>query len=321
MILRFFVRRVGFAALVLFVLSMFIFLLFYVAPGDPARAIAGDKATAELLEQIRRNLGLDQPLHVQYGIFLSNLLQGDLGFSYRSQLPVIELLASRIPVTLSLVFGAVILMLAIGIPIGVTSARHPGSVRDRLGQVFAIIGISFPTFVLGLMLLYLLFFLPTRAGFTLLPPGGYVPLTEDPLQWMWHLVLPWVTLALVCAAIYARLSRGQLLEIMGEDYVRTARAKGLREGRVVYRHALRSALPALITQLGTDLGVMLGGSIVIEQVFGLPGLGALAVSAVQNQDRPVVIGVVLLGGAFVVVMNIVVDSLYVLMDSRIRTNA
>lgn len=319
MLWRYLLKRVGFALLVLFVLSLFVFALFYIAPGDPARAIAGDKATAEVLAQIRENLGLNEPIYVQYGVFMSNLLQGDLGYSYRSQLPVTEIIADRIPVTVSLVFGAVILWLAIGLPIGITSARHPGSFRDRAGQAFAVVGISFPTFVLGMMALYLLYFIPTRAGVILFPPSGYVPLTESVGQWAWHLLLPWLTLALVSAAIYARLSRAQMLEVLGEDYIRTARAKGLTERRVVYRHALRSAMPPLVTQLGTDIGLMLGGVIVIETVFGLPGLGRLAVTSVANQDRPVIIGVVLVGGLFIVVINIIVDTLYALMDSRIRT--
>ncbi|KQW08098.1 ABC transporter permease [Leifsonia sp. Root4] len=319
MLWRYLLKRVGFAILVLFVLSLFVFALFYIAPGDPARAIAGDKATAEVLAQIRENLGLNEPIYVQYGVFMSNLLQGDLGYSYRSQLPVTEIIADRIPVTVSLVFGAVVLWLAIGLPIGITSARHPGSFRDRAGQAFAVVGISFPTFVLGMMALYLLYFIPTRAGLILFPPSGYVPLTESAGQWAWHLLLPWLTLALVSAAIYARLSRAQMLEVLGEDYIRTARAKGLTERRVVYRHALRSAMPPLVTQLGTDIGLMLGGVIVIETVFGLPGLGRLAVTSVANQDRPVIIGVVLVGGLFIVVINIIVDTLYALMDSRIRT--
>ena len=319
MLWRYLLKRVGFALLVLFVLSLFVFALFYIAPGDPARAIAGDKATAEVLAQIRENLGLNEPIYVQYGVFISNLLQGDLGYSYRSQLPVTEIIADRIPVTVSLVFGAVVLWLAIGLPIGITSARHPGSFRDRAGQAFAVVGISFPTFVLGMMALYLLYFIPTRAGIILFPPSGYVPLTESAGQWAWHLLLPWLTLALVSAAIYARLSRAQMLEVLGEDYIRTARAKGLTERRVVYRHALRSAMPPLVTQLGTDIGLMLGGVIVIETVFGLPGLGRLAVTSVANQDRPVIIGVVLVGGLFIVVINIIVDTLYALMDSRIRT--
>lgn len=316
---RFILSRLAFGILVLFLLSVFVFFLFYVSPSDPARILAGDKATEELMAQIRVKLGLDQPVYMQYLHFVGGLLQGDLGYSYRSSMPVAELLASRIPVTLSLVFGAVVLWLAIGIPIGVTSARHPGTLRDRLGQAFAIVGISFPTFVLGMMALYLLYFLPSKAGLNLFPPGGYVPLTEDPVGWAWHLLLPWLTLALVVAAVYARLTRGQMLEVLGQDYIRTARAKGLTERRVIYRHAFRSAMPPLVTQLGIDIGLMLGGVIVIEQVFGLLGIGNLAVSSVAMQDRPVVIAIVLLGGLFVVTSNLIVDVLYAVMDSRVRT--
>ncbi|MGO4102943.1 ABC transporter permease [Leifsonia sp. YAF41] len=318
---RYLLSRVGFGVLVLFVLSIFVFALFYIAPGDPARVLAGDKATEEALAQIRANLGLDQPIYVQYWTFITNLLQGNLGFSYRSQLPVAEIIMDRIPATVSLVFGGVVIWLCVGIPIGVMSAKAPGSLRDRFGQSFALIGISFPSFVLGMMALYLLYFLPAKAGIHLFPPSGYVPFTEDPGQWFWHLILPWLTLAFVSAAIYARLMRGQMLEVLGEDYIRTARAKGLTERRVVYRHAMRSAIPPLVTQLGTDIGLMLGGVIVIEQVFGLLGVGSLAVSSVNNQDRPVVIGVVLLGGLFVVIVNIIVDTLYAFLDSRIRTAA
>ncbi len=319
--LPFLIKRLAFGLLVLFSLSIFVFVLFFVAPGDPARIIAGDKATPEILNQIRANLGLDQPIYVQYLKFIGQLLQGDLGFSYRSQQAVGELILDRLPATVSLVAGGVVLWLAIGIPLGVMSARHPGTVRDRVGVAFALAGISFPTFVLGMLSLYLLYFLPTKAGILLFPPSGYSPLTEQgPVLWAWHLVLPWITLALVTAATYTRLTRGQLLEVLGEDYIRTARAKGLKERTVIYRHGMRSAMTPLITQLGTDIGLLLGGVIVIEQVFGLAGIGNLAVSAVQNQDRPVVIGIVLIGGAFIVLANILVDIVYVLLDARVRVS-
>ena len=318
---RFILSRIAFGVLVLFLLSVFVFMLFYVSPSDPARIIAGDKATEELMAQIRSNLGLDRPITEQYATFIGNLLQGDLGYSYRSSMPVSELVVSRIPVTMSLVFGGMVFWLAIGIPIGIVSAKHPGSVRDRLGQGFAIVGISFPTFVLGMLALYLLYFVPTKLGFMLFPPSGYVPFGESPLQWAWHLLLPWLTLALVVAAVYARLTRGLMLEVLGQDYIRTARAKGVDERRVTYVHAFRSAMPPLVTQLGIDIGLMLGGVIVIEQVFGLLGVGSLAVTAVAMQDRPVVIAIVLLGGVFVVVSNLIVDTTYALLDSRVRTAA
>ncbi|PZU85455.1 MAG: ABC transporter permease [Shinella sp.] len=316
--IRFLAKRLFFSAFVLFALSLFVFMLFFVAPGDPARIIAGEKATEAQLAQIRTNLGLDRPIYEQYAGFVSKAVQGDLGFSYRNQQPVAKLVVNRIPATVSLVLGGVVFWLAIGIPIGIMSARHPGGLRDRVGQGFILVGLSFPTFVLGMLSLYLFYFLPRQAGFTLFPPGGYKPFLKDPLLWAWHLFLPWTTLALVTAAIYARLTRGNLLQVMGEDYIRTARSKGLSEGTVFFRHGLRATLTPLVTQLGADVAVLLGGAIVIEQIYGLQGVGALAVQAVKNQDRPIIIGVVLLGGLFIVVMNIVVDLLYSVLDPRVR---
>jgi peptide/nickel transport system permease protein len=316
--IRFLAGRVAFGALVLLVLSGFVFFLFFVAPGDPARMVAGDKATEAQLIQIRQNLGLTRPIHEQYLSFLGKALQGDLGFSYRNQQPVTKLIFSRLPATLSLVLGGVLVWLAVGIPIGIMSARHPGGLRDRLGQGFILVGLSFPTFVLGMTSLYLFYFLPRQSGFTLFPAGGFKPFLPNPLTWAWHLALPWTTLALTTAAVYARLTRGQMLDVMGEDYIRTARAKGLSENQVVWKHGMRATLTPLVSQLGADVALLLGGAIVIEQVYGLQGVGALAVQAVNNQDRPIIIGVVLLGGFFIVLANIVIDIAYVLLDPRVR---
>ena len=316
--IRFLLGRIGFAALILFALSTFVFFLFFVAPGDPARMVAGDKATEAQLVQIRTNPGLDRPIHEQYLSFLGRAAVGDLGFSYRNQQPVTTLIANRLPATISLVIGGVIVWLAVGIPIGIMSARHPGGLRDRLGQAFILVGLSFPTFVLGMVSLYVFYFLPRQAGFTLFPAGGFKPFLPNPALWAWHLALPWATLALTTAAVYARLTRGQMLEVMNEDYIRTARAKGLSEGRVVFKHGMRATLTPLVTQLGADIALLLGGAIVIEQVYGLQGVGALVVQAVNNQDRPIIIGVVLLGGFFIVISNIVVDITYALLDPRVR---
>jgi peptide/nickel transport system permease protein len=318
--IRFLVKRIAFAGLVLLLISMFVFFLFYIAPGDPAREIAGQKASPEVVAQIRSNLGLDQPIYQQYGRFISKLLHGDLGISYRNQMPVLDTILDRAPATLSLVLGGVVVWLLVGVSIGIASATHPRSLRDRVGQSFVMAGLSFPTFVLGMLSLYLLYYLPTKAGVHLFPSGGYVPLTQDAAQWAWHLVLPWTTLAFVMAAVYARLTRGQMLEVLGEDYIRTARAKGLPERRVVYVHAMRSAITPLLTQLGADVGVLLGGVIVIEQVYGILGIGNLAVNAVYAEDRPVVIGVVLFAATCVVAANIVVDVCYALLDARVRVH-
>lgn len=317
--IRFILSRIGFAALVLLMLSGFVFTLFFVAPGDPARLVAGERATEAQVIQVRENLGLDRPVIEQYVSFLGRSLSGDLGYSYRNQQPVIELIKNRMPATISLCIGAVILWMLMGIPIGIMSARHPGSLRDRIGQGFILIGVSFPSFVLGMGALYFLYFLPRQAGLTIFPPGGYKPFLANPAIWGWHLLLPWFTLALTSAAIYARLTRGQLLEVLGEDYIRTARAKGLSERKVIYKHGVRSIISPLTTQLGADIAALLGGALVTEQVFGLQGIGSLAVQSVQTQDRPVIIGVVMLAGFFIVIANLIVDFLYMLLDPRIRT--
>lgn len=312
------VKRLLSAVVILILLSVFVFALFYIAPGNPARLIAGEKASKEVLEQVTRNLGLDRPLWQQYLSFVGNAVHGDFGISYRSQMPVADLIAARLPVTFSLVGGAMLLWLLIGIPLGVVSATHPNTWRDRLAQVLSQLFISMPSFVLGMFMLYLLYYLPRRHGMMLFPAGGYGQLAHGFAQWAWHMALPWLTLALLMAALYQRLTRAEMLDVLGEDYIRTARAKGLPEYKVIYKHGLRSTLTVLTTQLGADIGSLLSGSIIIEQVFGLQGVGALAVNSVNSQDRPVVIGVVLLGGFFIVMMNLLVDALHVALEPTLR---
>lgn len=314
---RFLARRLLFGVLVLWLISVAVFMLFFVAPHDPARTIAGRQATAETVALVRHRLGLDQPILTQYGHFLTGLAHGDLGYSYYNSEPVRSLIAVRLPVTLSLTLGGAVLWLIIGVGVGVLAARRPRSPIDRGATVFVLAGLSMPTFLVGLLLLYFLFFRLHLVGVDAFPGGGYVPLTQSPAQWAQHLVLPWLTIALVSAATYSRLTRGALLEVLGEDYVRTARSKGLSDRRVVYRHALRSALTPVVTQLGIDVGALLGGAIITENVFGLPGLGQLAVQSVTTQDLPVIVGLVLLAAFFVVVANIVVDLCYAVLDPRV----
>ena len=316
--LAFLFRRLLFGALVLWLISVAVFGLFFVAPHDPARAIAGRQATAQTIALVRHRLGLDQPVPIQYWHFLTALAHGNLGYSYYNSEPVRSLILTRLPVTLSLTMGGAVLWLALGVSTGVTAARHPRSLLDRAATVFVLGGLSMPTFLVGLLLLYVLFFRLHLLGVDAFPGGGYVPFTQSPMQWAQHLILPWLTLAIVSAAAYSRLTRGSLLEVLGEDYVRTARAKGLSERRVVYQHALRSALTPVVTQLGIDVGALLGGAVVTETVFGLPGLGQLAVQSVTTQDLPVVIGIVLVAAFFVVVANIVVDFFYAILDPRVR---
>jgi peptide/nickel transport system permease protein len=315
---RFLVRRILFGVLVLWLISIAVFVLFFVAPHDPARTIAGRQATAQTVALVRHRLGLDQPVLEQYWLFLTRLAHGDLGYSYYNSEPVRSLIFARLPVTLSLTLGGAILWLVLGVGIGVMAARRPRSVFDRAATVFVLGGLSMPTFLVGLLLLYVLFFRLHLAGVNAFPGGGYVPFTQSPAQWAQHLILPWLTLALVSAATYSRLTRGSLLEVLGEDYVRTARSKGLSERRVIYRHALRSAITPVVTQLGIDVGALLGGAIVTEDVFGLPGLGQEAVQSVTTQDLPVIVGIVLLASFFVVVANIIVDLLYAVLDPRVR---
>jgi peptide/nickel transport system permease protein len=255
---------------------------------------------------------------VQYWHFLRELLHGNLGYSFYNSASVDSLLASRLPVTASLTVGAAAIWVVTGVTVGTLSASRPRSLIDRAATLFVLTGLSMPTFLLGLLLIYVFFFRAHLVGLTWFPAGGYVPLTQDPLGWVQHLLLPWVTLAVVTAAAYSRLTRGSLLDALGEDYIRTARSKGLSQRRVLLRHGLRSALTPVVTQLGIDVGTLLGGAIVTETVFGLPGLGQLAVQSVTNQDLPVIIGIVLVAAVFIVAANIVVDMAYAVLDPRVR---
>jgi peptide/nickel transport system permease protein len=314
----FLVRRTLYGILVLWIISVATFVLFFVAPHDPARIIAGRLATPQTIALVQHRLHLDQPVATQYWHFLTGLLHGNLGYSFYSSTQVNSLLLTRLPVTVSLAVGAAVLWLIGGVLIGVLSAARPGSVLDRAATVFVLAGLSTPTFLLGILLIYLFFYRLHLAGVDVFPAGGYVPLTQSPSGWAQHLVLPWITLALVSAAVYSRLTRSSLLDTMAEDYIRTARAKGLTEREVLFRHGLRSSLTPVVTQFGIDLGSLLGGAIVTESVFGLPGLGQLAVQSVTNQDLPVIIGIVLVAAAFIIVANIVVDAAYAVLDPRVR---
>jgi len=327
---RFLVRRILLGLFVLWVISMIVFAIFYLGPhGAVAQRLAGRQGTPEQVALISHRLGLDDPIWVQYWHFLfgypdpnapNGLIHGDLGYSYYNELPVTTILKQDLPITLSLALGASVIWLVLGVFNGVVSAVHPRSVADRSLTTFALFFYSMPTFVLGLLLLYFVYFKLTLAGIDFFPPGGYVPLSENPSEWAKHMILPWVTLALVLAATYTRLTRGSMLDVLGEDYIRTARAKGLRERRVVYRHGLRSALTPVVTQFGIDLGALVGGVVITEQVFSLGGIGQASIQAINQQDLPVVIGIVLVASAFVVIANIIVDIMYAVLDPRVRLN-
>ncbi len=316
---RFVVRRLLFGVIVLLVISFAVFALFFlVAPGDPAANFVGRGATEQSIQEARIRYGLDKPWYEQYAQYVGRLAKGDLGYSFRNREPVRNTLIDRLPVTASLAGGAALLWLLVGIPIGILAATKPRSLRDRAATFFALGGLSMPTFVVGLLLLYLFFYQLTVNGVDAFPGNGYVALTADPFEWARHLILPWVALATVYAAQYSRITRGSLLEVLGEDYIRTARAKGLSERRVTYRHGLRSALTPVVTLLGIDLGGLLGGAIVTEAVFGLGGIGQAAIQAVFVGDLPVIFGTVMLAAFFIVISSIVVDILYAVLDSRVR---
>lgn len=316
--LRFLVRRTALGAFVLWLITMAVFALFFVAPNNVARTMAGRQASPEVIAQIEHRLGLDQPIWKQYLHFLGNALQGDLGFDYYYSRPVMDMIREALPITVSLALGAAVIWMVIGVGNGLLSAVFPRSFLDRALTGFALFFYSMPTFLLGLLLLYFLYYQLTLAGFDWFPAGGYTPFGRDPADWFMHMLLPWITLALVLAATYTRLTRASMLDVLGEDYIRTARSKGIGERRVVVVHGLRSALTPVVTQFGIDLGQLVGGVVVTETVFSLPGLGKTAIDAITRQDLPVIMGIVLFASAAVVVANILVDLVYAVLDPRVR---
>ena len=314
--LRFTVRRLLNMVLVMIALSVLVFVIFNVIPGgDPALRIAGRNANEVVREQVREDYGFNDPLYVQYLTLMQKTIDGEL-ISYSNQLNVREEIVRGLPATLSLVIGAGIIWLSLGVIFGVVSARYAGRLPDRLLNILALIGISMPVFWVGLMLLYYLSFRVEA-----FPPGGYTPLTEDPLDWLYHLALPWFALSILFIGLYSRVLRSNVLDVSNEDYVRTARAKGLSERRVLVRHTLRNALIPVVTLFGLDLGQVIGGgAILTESVFDLQGVGAYAASSIGSLDLPPIMGTVLYGGFAILLLNAVVDIAYAFLDPRIRLN-
>jgi peptide/nickel transport system permease protein len=316
--IRFLIRRIIGGIIVLWIVATLTFILFFSRPViTVARELAGRTATPAILNEVVRHLGLNLPLRVQYWHFLDNTAHGNLGQSFFTGESVNTLVSQDLPITASVVVGGVVLWLIVGLGVGILSATRPRSLFDRISTVGVLTGLSMPVFVLGELLILFVFLPLYQHGFTWINTG-YVGLSQGILPWMGHMILPWITLAAVQAAIYTRLTRGSLLDTLGEDYIRTARAKGLRERRVIYRHGVRAALTPVVSQLGVDIGALLGGVIVVEQVFSLPGLGAQSITAIDNGDLPVIIGFVLLAAAFVVAANIIVDAFYAVLDPRVR---
>jgi ABC-type dipeptide/oligopeptide/nickel transport system permease component len=315
---RFIIRRLLFGILVLWLVSSTVFGLLHLSPTPVEKMIAGPRASAATVALIKHNLGLDRPFLVQYWSFLKNTFTGDLGYSYVTQSKVASLIADRLPATLWLVFGAAILWFVGGITTGVLSATKARGLLDRVSTVFVLVGLSIPPFLMALLLLFLFFTKFGDWGIHLFQPGQYVSPFADPTMFLQRMILPWLALAFLIVATYTRLTRGSMMDVLGEDYIRTARAKGLSERRVVYRHGLRAALTPVITQFGVDLGALIGSTIVTEKVFGLQGIGQLVYSSIVQGDTPVILGVTLLTALFVVVANLIVDIGYSFLDPRVR---
>jgi peptide/nickel transport system permease protein len=316
---RFIIRRLLWVIVLLLAVTFLTFIIFYLFPSaDPAALRAGRQPSPALIEQIRHNLGLDKPWYAQYWDYLKKLvLHFDLGYSYQNNIGVKQQIFDRLPATISLAVGAAVIWLTVGITIGIISAVRSGSLLDRMTMTGALVAISAPVYWLGLVMLYLF---ANDIGLIHIFPGegSYVPISQDPVKWFTSLLLPWMVLAAAFSAIYARLLRTTMIESMSEDYIRTARAKGLSERRVILRHGLRSAITPIVTAAGLDIGVLLGGAILTESVFNIPGIGRLAFDSISNSDLPVIQGTVLLGAFFIVTANLIVDVLYAFIDPRVR---
>ena len=334
-VVTFIVRRLIATIFLLIVVSVITFSIFFLLPrlaGQTTRGLAsqyiGRNPTPAAVHAIEQQLGLDAPLPVQYGRFLRGIVLGEhfdsgtsraycpppcFGYSFRTQQPVWPQMVAGLPVTLSLAIGAAIIWLVAGVSIGVISALKRGTLFDRFSMGIALAGVSLPIFFTGLISLALFSY-----KWPIFPNVTFVPLTQNPLLWARNLVLPWICLAFLYAALYARLTRAGMLETMGEDYIRTARAKGLAERKVVVKHGLRAALTPIVTIFGLDLGLLLGGAILTETTFSFPGLGQFTILAIQNQDLPEIMGVVMIASFFIVIANMIVDILYAVLDPRVR---
>jgi len=302
---RFLAQRLGQAVLILIGITLITFLLTYLIPADPARLMAGRNASPQTVDSIRQQLGLDQPLPIQYLRYLWGLLQGDMGRSYLQRTEVAELIMSRLPATLQLMAGAIFFELAIGLPLGVLAAVNRGRRADRALMVVSFVGVSAPQFVVGILLLYVF-----AAQLHWFPLRGYGSLE--------HLVLPAVTLGILGGGWYSRMMRSSMIDVLRQDYIRTARAKGAGRGRIVMVHALRNAILPVIAMIGLDVGIFMSGVVVVETVFGWPGIGQLAWQAIQRLDIPIIMGVTLVAAIAILIGNLLADLVAPFVDPRIR---
>jgi peptide/nickel transport system permease protein len=314
------IRRSVQGVITLWVTWSLIFVAYFVAPGDPAAELCRPGCPQVFLQRIRESLGLDAPLWQQYLGYFDRILHGNVGYSYGSGAPVSSIVLRALPVDISLALPSGIIWLGIGLSIGTMAARRPNSRRAWAATLFVFAGLSIPTFIFGVALIDIFGGVLIR-GFHLFPlPGqSWTPFQVSPLEWAHGLILPWITLAFVSSATYVRLWRSSLRDVLGQEYITAARARGISEWRITYRHALRAAISPVMIQFGIDLATVLGGAIVTEVVFQLPGLGRTMVQAILNEDRPVVQGAVIAMSAFIVVASIAVDVLHALIDPRIRT--
>ncbi|HEU0147469.1 MAG TPA: ABC transporter permease [Bradyrhizobium sp.] len=306
-------RRVLSTLPVMAIVALFVFSLLYIAPGDPAAVIAGDQASPADVERIRAGLGLDRPFLVQFGSWVWRILHGDLGTSIFTNLPVSSMIGQRMEPTLSLMIVTLVLTLVIAVPLGVVAAWKAGSLIDRAIMTFAVFGFSLPVFVLGYILAYVF-----ALKFEWLPVQGYTPFSQGVWPWLQNLILPAVALGCVYVALIARITRAAMLEVLQQDYIRTARAKGLGQGGILFVHALKNAAVPIVTVVGIGIALLIGGAVVTESVFAIPGLGRLTIDAILRRDYPVIQGIVLLFSFVYVLVNLLIDVTYTLVDPRIR---
>jgi peptide/nickel transport system permease protein len=306
-------RRILSTLPVMGIVALFVFSLLYIAPGDPAAVIAGDQASPADVERIRQGLGLDRPFLIQFGTWLWHILHGDLGTSIFTNLPVSAMIAQRIEPTFSLMAITLVLTILVAVPLGVVAAWKAGSWVDRTIMAFAVFAFSLPVFVVGYVLAYVF-----ALQFEWLPVQGYTPLTAGVWPWLKNLILPALALGSVYIALIARITRASMLEVLQQDYVRTARAKGLGQRNILFVHALKNAAVPIVTVIGIGIALLIGGAVVTESVFAIPGLGRLTIDAILRRDYPVIQGIVLLFSFLYVLVNLMVDVTYTLVDPRIR---
>jgi peptide/nickel transport system permease protein len=318
-VLSYIIRRLLWSFLLLWVVSFIVFFVFYLLPStDPALLRAGRNPDPQLVKELNKLYGLDKPFYVQYWYYMRDLVfHFDFGRSYQNQVDVRPEIFSRMPATISLAMGAAFIWLLLGIPIGIIAAVKRGTWIEKAAMGIALVGLSAPVYWLGLVSIYL--FSKDIGKIPLFDASGnYTDIWNNPSQWFQSLILPWLVLSCAFAAIYARFMRSNLVDVLDEDYIRTARSKGLRERRVVLRHGVRSAITPIVTIFGLDLGILIGGAILTETVFNIPGIGRTAFDAIQKSDIPIVQGTVLIGAAAIILLNLLVDILYAFIDPRVR---